>query len=62
MKNKEEMINWMRDNEIDFDSISQDRETHGWRFVWGHYEPFLENTKLKRQGLVGTSIYQSDLE
>lgn len=62
MKNKKEMIKWMMDNEVDFDSIPQDKETHGWKFVWGYYEPFLENAKLKNNGLVGASIYQGDLQ
>lgn len=62
MKNKAEMIEWMKENNVDFDSVTQDGELHGWRFIWGHYEPFLENIKLKNQGLIGTSIYAHDLD
>lgn len=62
MKNKEEMISWMKDNNVEFDDMPQDGELHGWRFKWGHYEPYLENLSLKGEWLVGTSIYQHDLD
>lgn len=61
MKNKAEMIAWMKQEGITFDDFSLGEEEHGWQFRCGHYEPYLENIQLKGQGLVGTSIYESDL-
>lgn len=62
MKNKSEMIAWMKDNNVNFDDMPQEGELHGWRFKWGHYEPYLENLSLKSKGLVGTSIYSHELD
>ena len=62
MKDKQEMIGWMKENQVDFDDIPQDGELHGWKFKWGHYEPYLENLSLKGEGLVGTSIYPHEVE
>ncbi|AUR86958.1 hypothetical protein NVP1091O_55 [Vibrio phage 1.091.O._10N.286.52.B12] len=62
MKNKDEMIAWLKSQNMDFDEFGVSNERHGWRFVWGAFEPYLENLSLKGQGLVGTSIYESDLQ
>ncbi|AUR95389.1 hypothetical protein NVP1206O_44 [Vibrio phage 1.206.O._10N.222.51.B10] len=61
MKTKHEMIDWMNKSNVEFDSVPQDGELHGWRFRWGHYEPYLENISLKSEGLIGTSIYPHEV-
>lgn len=61
MKNKEEMIEWLKAEGMTFDDFGLGEEEHGWRFMWGTYEPYLENLALKGQGLVGMSIYEHEI-
>ena len=58
MKNKKEMIAWMKSNGVDFDDMPQDGELHGWCFKWGHYEPYLENLSLKGQVVIVTGKHR----
>ena len=52
---KQSMIKYMEDNGLSMDNILEFNGVGGWEFVWGHYEPYLNNPN------VGQSIYEHEL-
>lgn len=58
---KDEMIEFMKREGITFDDFSLGETLNGWQFRMGAFECYLENRNPGYDGIVASSIYESDL-
>ncbi|WAX23110.1 hypothetical protein pA_gene0069 [Vibrio phage 13VT501A] len=61
-KSKEEMIEWLKSEDMSLNDFSLGEEEHGWRLMMGAFEFYLECAQLRCDGIVASSIYESDIK
>jgi len=59
--NKEQMIAYMKKEGITLDDFGIGENLNGWTCKMGAFEFFLENRDLAYEGIIASSIYESDL-